>query len=219
MASLPEHLQPLPAGRQPLPREVMEAHQRERVLDAAVGVFAKRGYQATTVDHIVAAARIGVGSFYSLFDGKEDCFLQAFDRIVADGREEIVAALPADASWPEQVVAVLRALLELISSRHLQARLALVEVQTAGPAAMARYEATLDSIVPHLARGRELSPIAEELPATLETATIGGLLWLLQQRILTAEFEPSEQLLCELVEIVAGPYLGEAETNKLLTTV
>lgn len=217
VASLPEHLMAAPAGRRPLPDEVIASHLRERVLDAATEVFAKRGYQSTTVDHIVAVAKIGVGRFYELFDNKEDCLLRAYDRVVASARQQIVAALPAAAPWPEQACAALGALLEFLSSHHLQARLVLVETQTAGPAALAHHEATLDAVVPLLRRGRELSPGSDELPATLEVATLGGLLWLLQQRILKAEFEATADLLRELVEIVVGPYLGEAETQRLLT--
>jgi len=89
---------PRPVGRTKLPREVMKSHRRERVLDAATEVFAKRGYPATTVDRIVAAGKVGVGSFYAHFDGKEDCFLAVYDRIVADARERISAAIPPDAS-------------------------------------------------------------------------------------------------------------------------
>jgi AcrR family transcriptional regulator len=127
----------VPVGRDRPPREVLTEHQRERVLTAAVEVFAKRGYQGTTVDHIVSAAKIGVGSFYSLFSGKEDCFLAAYDRIVAAGRDRIAAALPRDGSWAIRLATGLRALLETIEERPFAARIALVEVQTAGAAAIA----------------------------------------------------------------------------------
>lgn len=209
MASLPEHLMPMPAGRHPLPREVMEAHQRDRVLDAATEVFAKRGYQATTIDHIVAAAKIGVGSFYSLFDGKQDCFLQAYDRIVAAAWDRIEAALPAARPWSEQAAAALRGLLESIAADPHGARVAIVEVQTAGSAALTRYQETLARIARLLRKGRAVSPVAGELPATLENATVAGVTWLLHQRIVVGEVEGIESLLPELLEIVVEPYLGD----------
>ena len=218
MASLPEHLMPLPVGREQLSREVMEAHQRDRVLDAAIGVFAKRGYQGTTVDHIVAAAKIGVGSFYALFEGKLDCLLQAYDRILAAARTEITAAIPPEAGWPEQVCAALASLLSWIAANPFPARLALVEIQTAGPTALPRYEEALDSLAPPLRHGRELSPHAAELPQTLEAAIVGGVAWLLQQRIVMGEVDGIEALFPELVEIVIEPYLGEDETARLLAS-
>ncbi|HEX6781624.1 MAG TPA: TetR/AcrR family transcriptional regulator [Solirubrobacterales bacterium] len=216
MAPLPDHLMPAPSERPPLPREVRIEHQRRSVLDAATEVFAKRGYPGTTVDHIVNGARVGFASFYDLFDGKEDCFLRAYERIVEDAWEQIAAAVPAEASWTEQVCATLRAVLAAIAAAPLEARLALVEVQTAGPRALARYEQTHDAVVPLLRRGRELSPRAAALPATLEEATLGGVAWLLHQRLVMGEVEEIETLYPELVEIVIGPYLGEERTAELI---
>lgn len=210
---------PAAVAQQPLPREVRVEHQRERVLAAATEVFAKRGYPATTVDHLVAAAKIGVGNFYTLFSGKEDCLLQAYDRILDAGRKGIVAATPAGRPWPEQACSGLQVLLQVIAERPLEARLALVEVQTAGPAALARLNATLDEVTPFMQAGRAASPLAAELPATLETAIVGGVLWVLQQRVIMGEIDVSEALLPELTKIVVEPYFGEAETQRSLAAV
>jgi AcrR family transcriptional regulator len=219
MASLPEHLSAKPAGRSRLPREVMLRHQRDRVLAVATEVIAKRGYNATTVDHIVSAASIGVGTFYEFFDNKEDCFLQAYERIVAQGREEIAAAIHPDRPWPEQACAGLAALLATIAARPLDARLALVEVQTAGPTALARHEETLAAIGPFLAAARRFSSVAKELPATLETALVGGVLWFLQQRIVMGEIAGIEALLPDLAGIVVEPYFGVEEAERAAAAV
>jgi len=216
IASLPEHLMPVEVGREPLPREVMERHQRDRILPAAIEIFAKRGYPATTVDHIVAAAKTSVGSFYTLFEGKEECFLAALDRILDEAAEEIRASLPEGASQPERVFSGLFTLLRLIATDPLRARVALVEAQTAGPAALARYQATIDRVVPALDSCRGASPVAAELPETLEVATVGGLLWFLQQRIVLGEVFAPDERLPDVVEIVLEPYLGREQTQRLL---
>ena len=71
-------------------------------------------------------------------------------------------------------------------------------------------------MVPLLRRGRELSPRAATLPATLEEATLGGVAWLLHQRLVVmGEVEEIEALYPELVEIVIGPYLGEERATEL----
>jgi AcrR family transcriptional regulator len=216
VASLPEHLKPAPVGRESLPRQVLSEQQRQRIAGAAVPVFAKRGYQGTTVDHIVSAAKIGVGSFYSLFDGKEDCFLAAYDRIVTIGRERIVASLPADGSWSERLVACLRTMLELIEAEPFAARIALVEVQTAGATALSHHQRHLDEAAALLREGRRHSPVPDQLPTTLEFATVGGLTWFLQQRIVLGEAADAVTLLPEVLEIVAEPYLGEDATAALV---
>jgi AcrR family transcriptional regulator len=219
MASLPEHLSAKPVGRERMPREVMHRHQRDRVLAAAAEVIAKRGYNATTVDHIVSAAGIGVGTFYEFFDNKEDCFLQAYAQIVERGMEEVASAVVPDRPWPEQACAGLAALLAAITARPLEARVALVEIQTAGPAALARHEETLAAVLPFLRAGRESSPEAPALPATLETAIAGGVLWLLQQRLLMGETAQLADQLPELARIVVEPYVGEEEAQRAAAAV
>lgn len=215
VTSLPDHLSRAPVGRSKLPREVLDEHHRTRVLNAAIEVFAKRGYPGTTVDHIISAAQIGVGSFYNLFEGKEACFLQAYDRILADARERIGMALPEGAPHVESVCTALRVVLDLIAGNPLRARVALVEAQTAGPAALARYEKTIDGVVPYLRRCREASLVASELPEMLEEATVGGIAWLLHQRLVMGEVEGIEQLFPELVTVALAPYLGELQASQL----
>jgi len=214
MASLPDFLSKVPVGREPLSREVIESHQRERIIEVAIEVFAKRGYRATTIDHITAAAQIGIGSFYSLFEGKEECFLAAYERIVADAGKAIAEALPEESSWPESAAAALRTLLELVASNPHRARVVLVEAQTAGPAALDAYERTLDEVVPILAEGRKHSRFSD-LPSTLEFATLTGFAWFLQQRIVLGELEGLTAALPEVLEIILTPYLGEDETATL----
>lgn len=218
MAPLPPHLQKAPVGRARVSQELVESHQRDRVLDAAVGVFAKRGYTNTTIDHIVAAARIGVGSFYALFEGKEDCFAQVFDRVIAQSRGRLVEAMPADAPWDLQAIAILRALLDLIAEEPHAARIVLVEVQTAGPESLARYEELLDGLSPVLKRARSLSPQGAELPASFEDATIAGVAWLLQQRLVAGEMDDLDNLLADLVGILVEPYVGEDRASTLLVS-
>src|SRR5215207_7931370 len=100
---LPDHLTATAVGKRRISKDVVAEHQRLRVLTAATEVFARRGYQSATVDQIVGAARIGVGSFYVLFEGKEDCFLRLYDLIVAEAEERIAAAAAGEGRWPDRV--------------------------------------------------------------------------------------------------------------------
>jgi AcrR family transcriptional regulator len=217
MATLPEHLKAVPVGRDPLPREVLAEHQRERILVAATTVFAKRGYQGTTVDRLVAAARIGVGSFYDIFENKEDCFLQAHDRVIVQARQEIFAAIPSDRPWIEQVCLALRAMLTWVAANPSPARLVLVETQTAGAAGLSRYEELLNSFIAPLREGRDGTPLAAELPATLEQAIVAGIAWLLSQRIVVGKIDDIEELFPDLARVALEPYRGETEVNDLIS--
>jgi AcrR family transcriptional regulator len=176
------------------------------VLDAAVVVFAERGYSATTVDDIVAAAHIGVGSFYSLLGGREECFLALYDRTVAEARREIATALPVDAPWPERFCAGLRRLLELVAADPDRARVVVVEANTAGAAGERRYAETLAEIAAVLAGARLTERPGGGLPASFESATAAGLAWLLHQRLAAGGPVRVEELLPEMTRIVLEPY-------------
>lgn len=56
------------------------ADSRTRMLDAALAVFRRKGYAATTVDDICAATGLSKGSFFHHFKSKEDLALSAVQR-------------------------------------------------------------------------------------------------------------------------------------------
>jgi AcrR family transcriptional regulator len=218
MAGVPEDLLVVPSGRHGLPADVVAAHQRERLLTATIELVAKRGYRGTSIDHLVKSARVGYTAFYELFENKEECFCAAFDRIVTETRERIVLALPKDASWPEQVCSALRTLLAIIAAEPFRARIVLGEAHSAGEAAFLGHEALLDSVALLLREGRMLSRHPESLPPTLEEAIVGGVAWLLHQRVVIGELEEVEKMLGELALIVLEPYIGESKTRELIAS-
>ena len=75
-----------------------------KLLDAAMVVFARRGYHAARVDDIVKVARTSHGTFYLYFSNKEDLL-----RALVSEAGEVVAALddalgpvgPDEAGWHE----------------------------------------------------------------------------------------------------------------------
>ncbi len=191
----------------------MERHQRNRVLDAAFEVFAAQGYPNTTVDDLVAAAKIGVGSFYAHFDGKEDCLLAAHDLIVEEGRAVIATAAAPAAAWTDQVCLGLRALLEWSAAEPARAKIALIEIQTGGPAALSRHEQTMAAAASFLERGRAESDAACRLPASVELTTVSGIAWLLHRRLSAGESDSLPQLSGELTEMLLEPYVGQEEAR------
>ena len=80
-----------PVTGEPASRRALRTQGRKtmrKLLDAAMVVFAKRGYHAARVDDIVKVARTSHGTFYLYFSNKED-LLRA---LVAEAGE-VVAAL------------------------------------------------------------------------------------------------------------------------------
>lgn len=187
----------------------MTEHQRARVLEAAISIFAEKGYPATTVDDLVAAAQIGVGSFYALFEGKEQCLLAAFEQILGDARQTVAEAAGHGSTWADTVCLGLQAMLSAIAAEPARGRIALVEIQTGGPRALDRYEEILLDLAGVLAMGRQQLAADRQPPASLEQTTVSGIAWLLHRRLVLGEASSVPALFGELGELVLEPYLGE----------
>ncbi|MDW5318516.1 TetR/AcrR family transcriptional regulator [Rhizobium sp. PL01] len=58
----------------------MKQFDRQVVLDAAVQVFWRKGYEATSIQDLEQATGLGRGSLYNAFGGKIALFLEVLDR-------------------------------------------------------------------------------------------------------------------------------------------
>jgi AcrR family transcriptional regulator len=76
-----------------LTREQSKALTRERLLNAARAVFARRGFHGASVEEIAAEAGFSTGALYSNFDGKEALFLALLDREIDEHAREIEEAV------------------------------------------------------------------------------------------------------------------------------
>jgi AcrR family transcriptional regulator len=60
-------------------REARLEKRRGRIAQAALTLFATRGYTVTSVDDIVARAKVSKSGFYEFFESKEHCFRDVLD--------------------------------------------------------------------------------------------------------------------------------------------
>jgi AcrR family transcriptional regulator len=217
MRALPGHFQRFPAGQDPQGVERMSGGQRQRILLAAVELVAKRGYRGTTVEHIVKRAGVARVTFYDNFDNREDCLLACFEYGIEEARSRMAAAaLAAEGrDWPQLVRAALAALLDYVASEPAMARTCLVETVTAGPKALAHYERALGSFTFFFSEGRQLADYGQELPGTLEESIVGGIVFMIHQRLVRGETEEIRDLLPTMLEMSVAPYLGEELAAKV----
>jgi TetR/AcrR family transcriptional repressor of nem operon len=64
----------------------IRSHAREKLLDAAQRLMLVKGYPATTIDEICAAAKLTKGSFFHYFDSKEDLGKALLNRYASSGQ-------------------------------------------------------------------------------------------------------------------------------------
>ena len=184
--------------------------QRERLLEAMVRVAAAKGYEATTVTDVIEVAGVSRETFYEMFEDKEECFLEGYDAVMDVLIAHVSTAYEASSheSWPERVAAVLRALVELLSSEADIARMAMVEVTAAGDDARSRYRAALARFTPFLEEGRDYSNQTDELPPDTARFAIGGATSMIFDEVRAGRGPELERILPDLVFAVLMPYLG-----------
>lgn len=193
----------------------LPAPQRERILDATEKLVAEQGFANTSIEAIVKAAGVSSVTFYEFFEGKEECFVAAFDRAVEATALDLAVAAAGDPAaggltWSEEVATGLRTLTRLIDAGPARARLCLFAAQAGGPALSARFDALLDRVAAKLREGRALETAPADLPATHEEATAGSLAWLLRERLEAGGGgKELEALYPELIDIALAPYLGD----------
>lgn len=197
-----------PRGRHRLPPEVIERSQRERLLEAAIRVVAEKGYAATTVADLTREAGISRTTFYAMFDDKEGCFLAAYDRIVDVLVRRVAAAYESEGTWPERARAGLTALLEALAEEPDVARLALVDVGAAGPAAQRRFRAALQRLTPFFDEGRDFAPGGRNLPANTSRMAIGAVAGLIADELTEERAEDLPELLSDVLFATLVPYIG-----------
>jgi AcrR family transcriptional regulator len=206
---------PLPE-RGLLSADFIARDQRARIINGLALETSERGFHAVTVADIVRRAGIARNTFYENFRSKEECFLAAQQYAMNAALEQVVTAAGEIDDWPRQVEAGLAAFLAYIAREPALARTCMVEALAAGPPAMQAHEEALQSFVSLFRLGRDVSPYGGELPETLEEALIGGVFWILYQRLSLRETEDQvEDLLPELVEFTLTPYLGSGAAREL----
>jgi AcrR family transcriptional regulator len=104
---------------------VTEPTARDRLITAALTLFAENGYARTTVGEIEAAAGFTPrgGTLYKHFSNKDEVLQAVLDRHTRDvtGRRSIVDLLPLDDLHAETVLVMRYLLRELAGHRELQA--------------------------------------------------------------------------------------------------
>jgi TetR/AcrR family fatty acid metabolism transcriptional regulator len=92
--------------------------KRQRILDAAVRVFARKGYFASRVSDVAKAAGIADGTVYLYFKGKDDVLVSLFDEVMSEhveaGRREVANADGA----PAKLLAIARHHLALLGGNR-----------------------------------------------------------------------------------------------------
>jgi AcrR family transcriptional regulator len=180
-------------------------------MDAIAELSAEHGYEATSIADIVRRAGVARKTLYDNFEGKEEVFLTALDRSIAESLERVEAACEAAGEdWRPRIEAGLGAFLTHIAEQPAYARMCVIEAVSATPASSVRYNEAVRQYIDLLRRS---VPADTGLPDTTEETLVGGVAWILNQQIRRGKTEQALDLLPELAEFVLSPYQGVANSG------
>lgn len=136
-----------------------KAANRRAILDAARGVFARIGYEATTVRDIIRETELAAGTFYNYFKSKEEVFEAISNDAVQRFRPILENVRARTTSFEDYISGAYRAYFQFLQDENDEAiergapHLALIGVRVDTP---------------------EMQTIFEEIRADLETAWGSG---------------------------------------------
>lgn len=113
--------------------------RRQAVLDAALGVFATNGYEATSIGMIAAAAGIARPVLYDHFDSKRELYICLVEREVGRMAESLASAHDPGAPLEERLRTLARGSIDYARRNGASARL-LIQDPVGDPAVRAAHE-------------------------------------------------------------------------------
>jgi AcrR family transcriptional regulator len=95
-------------------RQEYSASTRRALIEVATELFTDRGYAGTSLDEIVAGARVTKGALYHHFTGKQALFESVFEKVEERAARDIQAAVRGHRDPGEKALGGLRAFLEVL---------------------------------------------------------------------------------------------------------
>jgi AcrR family transcriptional regulator len=177
---------PLSSGRKspasPGLRQRKREATRERLTRAAMALFLERGFEATTIDDIAAAADVSRRSFFHYFASKEDV-VAAWQEDASTALVTAIIARPADESM---LTAAENAIAAAIKRLDPAEAAAMARLKRDNPALQARDQLKYEKLERALAEGlaqrsaRKSEKLKARLVAMIATGAmrVGGESWL-----------------------------------------
>ena len=195
-------------GPSRVPPEVVAATQRDRLFDGLARTVALKGYAAARVSDICQAAGVTRPAFYALFEGKDDAFLATYRHGIGVVLNLMESAFQQAGDWPSGIRAALRTLLGTLASVPAFARLAIVEVDAAGPAARRERDRLLRRFDQFFAAAPAQPGLstADELVGSI----VGGIHSTIYRYVTQSRTAELPSLLPALTYFALAPFLGPA---------
>ncbi len=133
-----------------LPASEVVFDQRRRLHGAIIALVDGDGWESVKVRALARTARVSTSTFYKHFPNVEQCFASAFDAVMSEALQRSVAAQRHREDWRAALQAGVRALMEKFGREPRDARVALLDVFSAGPEARSRIGVAVSELERHV---------------------------------------------------------------------
>jgi AcrR family transcriptional regulator len=198
-----------------LMQQDLRERRRARLLEAAIELASERGLAAASVGAIVGRAGVARKAFYEIFEDREDCLSCALASVVDLAAKAAVPAYRAERHWVDQVRAGLFALLGFLDQHPAHARFSLIQGHAGTPAALAQRQLALAQLARVVDGGRRGT--AQKPPQDTAACVVGGMLTLIEDRLIAEPRAPLTELLGTLMAFLVLPYRGVDAAAQELT--
>jgi len=181
-------------------RDEVERNQRSRLYGGMIESVAERGYQATTVAHVIALAGVSRRAFYELFPNKEHCFLGTYDIVVAHTRKRVLEAWLSERGWANRLHASCRVLLNDAAHSPKGPHLVLVDALGIGPKARERMQLAGFTFERIVSNAFKLAPEEVVFPQLTSRAVVSGVRHVVFTRMLEHRHEELYGLTDEVLD-------------------
>jgi AcrR family transcriptional regulator len=183
-----------------LPPESVARNQRWRLMAAMVAAVVERGYEKTTVGDVVELSGVSRTAFYRHFTGKEDCFVAVVDATTDFAMAAVGAAHDRDGAWDERLIAAFEAFVGQIVEQPAAARVCLLEVYVAGPAAVEHASQGATAFERWIQEGCEQSDEYAGIDQAVVRGIVGGVRKVIFKRLRLGEEATLPELAPELAD-------------------
>lgn len=121
--------------------------KRTAMMQAAVQVFAEKGYQAATIRDIVKEADVAIGTFYFYFPDKETLFVHLYEETADFLVATLGQAAANRASFPQQIRAILQSYVSIAIYEPAVVQLLLISGMGTIPALTAKQASFQEKLI------------------------------------------------------------------------
>jgi TetR/AcrR family transcriptional regulator, fatty acid metabolism regulator protein len=164
----------------PAPRRLRGGDKRDRILNAAVRVFAKKGFYATRVSEVAKAAGVADGTIYLYFKSKDDLLVSLFEHRVERLLAYLERELPRATGASEKLRRVIELQLGLLEGERDLAEVVTVILRQSTKLmkeyAAPKFSAYLDTIARVVSDGQAAGELRKDVSPHLAARAIFGAL-------------------------------------------